>query len=152
MLRSALQKYFYAKEAISQDLNLYFVHANGEKVHLWSMEIPSYDIQLMERVALSNVLIKASVVTKVLPLNNFFWRLKRGILEAMKTINKMKQEHEDYMLSLQLGESVEKQKSLFSLVDKVIKKPERRSGMAYFSLVTLENVNYYPSYKKRLFF
>lgn len=64
-------------------------------------------------------------------------------METMKTINKMKQEHGDYMLSLQLGESVEQQKSLFSLVDKVIKKPERRNGMAYFSLVTLENVKFF---------
>lgn len=46
----------------------------------------------------------------------------------MEAINKMKQEHGDYVLSLQLGESVENQKNLSSLVDRGIKKPERGSG------------------------
>lgn len=63
--------------------------------------------------------------------------------------NKMKQEHGDYMLSLQLGQSIEKRKSLFSLIDKDIKKPKRGSDMAYFSLVTLENVKFFFFFQKQ---
>ncbi|KAL4208135.1 hypothetical protein AB4K20DRAFT_1994273, partial [Rhizopus microsporus] len=112
MLRNILQKYFYSKETTSQDLKLHFVHA---RVHLWSME----------RIALSKVPTKVSTAAEDLSLGNFFWRLKGHL--GNYGDNKMKQEHGDYMLSLQLGQSIEKRKSLFSLIDKDIKKPKRGS-------------------------
>ncbi|KAI8885577.1 hypothetical protein K501DRAFT_270678 [Backusella circina FSU 941] len=48
----------------------------GTKVHLWTLEIPSNDIQILEHVISSEIPLDHTEVGKIFDLGNFVWKLE----------------------------------------------------------------------------
>ncbi|KAI8350632.1 hypothetical protein EDC96DRAFT_448230 [Choanephora cucurbitarum] len=119
MIKAIYKKYRFATKETTVELRVHFVHARGTKMHLWSLEAPFENTFVMQRVASTEIPAIASDSSSILSLGNFAWALKQIVSKTSKTLDKMAEEHEAELISVQFGE--EKQpEDLYSMVDKEI--------------------------------
>lgn len=115
----------------------------GTKVHLWSLGMPGDDIQILQQIAISDVSVQADeakenldlgILVQKLKVNwekkaviiNELVLLKKTCIDYTETIiNRMKHEHSDYMLSLQMNDDAEERPNLSGWVVRKIQKPEK---------------------------
>ncbi|KAI7906702.1 uncharacterized protein BX663DRAFT_497367 [Cokeromyces recurvatus] len=74
-LRRILKSCFYATEDTLRELKVIFVHARGKHTHLWSLETPAKDVQVLEHLSYSDIPTDVSQVDKIFNLGNLVWKL-----------------------------------------------------------------------------
>lgn len=118
----------------------------GAKIHLWTLEIPTKDIQVLDYVISTEVPLKASDTQKILDLGNFIYKLQvsyaKGTGNRMKTklpmlqecidctlgiMKKMKAEHDEYLIMKQFNPDMEPRTNLSTFVEQEIQKSVKGS-------------------------
>lgn len=93
-LRKIIKTLHFATETIMRQLRVLFVHVRGKfplfqfkyytnikkfligtKVHLWTLEMPSKDVQVLDHMVSVDVLLNNNQVDKILDLGNFVRKL-----------------------------------------------------------------------------
>ncbi|KAI8367008.1 hypothetical protein EDC96DRAFT_544047 [Choanephora cucurbitarum] len=104
-LRKILRTFYFATESTLHELMVLFGHARGKRIHLCSLEMPAQDVQVLEHLSYADIPTDASQIDKIIDLGNFVWKLIDCLKRSCDTINKMKEEHRDYLLMLRLTTS-----------------------------------------------
>ncbi|KAI8973187.1 hypothetical protein BDF20DRAFT_837154 [Mycotypha africana] len=126
-LRKILKTCFYATEDMLCELKVLFVHARSKRIHLWSLEMPAKDVQVLEHLSYTDIPTNVSQVDKILNLGNFVWKLSDCLRKSYQTINRMKEEHVRYLTMRQLNPNNQSRVNLATLVEKEIQKPLKGS-------------------------
>ncbi|CAO3633698.1 unnamed protein product [Mucor hiemalis] len=97
MLKTVADELYLASVSTFSKLKLFFVHASGKAIYLWSMrhveEGPAYKLWLEKKPV-----IKTSFDDKVeqlLESINFFWSLKCLLQETEGVIKELEKEHRE---------------------------------------------------------
>ncbi|OBZ81658.1 hypothetical protein A0J61_10293 [Choanephora cucurbitarum] len=126
LFNAIFKKYHHAPIDTAINLTITFVHARGDSLHLWNLELCSKKVYALKKVYKTKVPTSQADTTNVLALGNFSWCLKECLEKSCKTIEKMKEEHESFEVRVLMGEPA--QSSLLEMVDTDIKKPVKGAG------------------------
>lgn len=81
-LRKMLKTWYFVQFKCHNNIK-YTLYNLGAKIHLWTLEIPTKDIQVLDYVISTEVPLKASDTQKILDLGNFIYKLcYRNVLIA----------------------------------------------------------------------
>ncbi|KAI8094180.1 hypothetical protein BDF21DRAFT_408157 [Thamnidium elegans] len=97
-LRKILKTWYFANVDTVRALKVFFIHARGKRVHLWSLEMSMKEVQVMGHITSSEIPVNATDAGKVLDLGNLIWKLKDGIKKTCEVMDQIKKEHEEYLL------------------------------------------------------
>ncbi|CAO3616358.1 unnamed protein product [Mucor hiemalis] len=117
-------------------LRVLFVHAKGDSIHLWTLKIPSKDVQVLELVGSSQIPLLRTETAKMMKLGNLLWKkMKEYLPDSCDIINKMKQQHNDYEVLKQIDPNTRSRTNLSSFVEREIQKPVRGSKFSISDLL-----------------
>ncbi|KAL7314614.1 hypothetical protein PS15m_012332 [Mucor circinelloides] len=140
-LRKIIKTYFYATEDMLHKLKVVFVHPRGKRIHLWSLEMPTKDVQVLEHLAYTELPTDVSQIDKILSLGNFFWKLNNCLQDSSKVISRMKEEHTDYLAMRQINPNHPSRINLATLVEKEIQKRVKGSDYGIILPRQLDDFN-----------
>lgn len=127
LLRRILRTYFFATEDALRDLRVLYIHARGKRIHLWSLEMPAKDVQVLEHLGYADIPTDVSQTDRILHLGNFIWKLSDFLQNSCQVIDRMKEEHTNYLVMRQLNPYNEPRVNLAALVKNEIQKPVKGS-------------------------
>ncbi|KAI9475606.1 MAG: hypothetical protein EXX96DRAFT_609537 [Benjaminiella poitrasii] len=104
--------HFNATEETLLELKVIFVHARGKRIHMWSLEMPVKDVQVLKHLTYADTPTDTS---------------QDCLQKSCKAINKMKEGHMDYQLMRQLNPNNQSRIKLATLVQNEIQKPVKGS-------------------------
>ncbi|CAO0799530.1 unnamed protein product [Mucor circinelloides] len=122
-------------------LKVVFVHARGKRIHLWSLEMPSKDVQVLEHLTYTELPTDVRQIDKILGLVNFVWKLNNCLQDSSKVISRMKEEHTDYLAMRQINPNHPSRINLATLVEKEIQKPVKGSDYGIILPKQLDDFN-----------
>ncbi|KAI9250220.1 hypothetical protein BDA99DRAFT_523188 [Phascolomyces articulosus] len=130
MFRSFVNLYHHADLNTLQQLRLWFLHARGDSMHLWALQMPAANIFILERIAKAIVPIEIKDSYYINSVFELFWILKSGLEETGKTLALLEKSHDDYMEEELFGDIQEgdKREDLRKTVATKVVKPVRGSG------------------------
>ncbi|KAG0164684.1 hypothetical protein DFQ30_009545 [Apophysomyces sp. BC1015] len=131
MLRKIISKFHYGDIDILKKLQVFFVHARGQCIHVWKMEIPVEEVLVMERVLKIEVPRSPAESFKLLKLADAFWALKNLMDTSLDVIRELENSHAEYLIEQMLGENSENnmRRDLRELLNNEIEKPIRQPGV-----------------------
>ncbi|KAI7879974.1 hypothetical protein K492DRAFT_195515 [Lichtheimia hyalospora FSU 10163] len=129
MLRSIFMKYYYGGND-AHDLCVYFAHARGYKLHVWSLSMPTQNGELvLDRIMSLKIPTLVTERDVLLEMLNSFWALKMLLNRTVRTIDKMREEHTCTLERFALGDRTPPPQDLRKLIQKSdCQKPEKRQG------------------------
>ncbi|KAI8382445.1 hypothetical protein BD560DRAFT_487289 [Blakeslea trispora] len=113
-----------AKFSSVMSLKIPFVHARGEQLYLWSLEICSEKLYAFQKIYESKVPVNWDDEEDILSLCVLVWLLERMLSNLINSIDRIKKEHQKAKTNNILGRKGEDEE-LLSFVNDDIKKPVR---------------------------
>ncbi|CEG82149.1 hypothetical protein RMATCC62417_16265 [Rhizopus microsporus] len=121
------KKYCWASKQTAGRLKIPFVHARRDTIHLWSLELCSSKLYCSKKVFKCVVPKAMNATNDILTLGNVCWYLISALRDAARTIQAMKNEHNQYEVERVLSGG-DNRVPLNQLVNLDIKKPIEGSG------------------------
>ncbi|EPB83308.1 hypothetical protein HMPREF1544_09954 [Mucor circinelloides 1006PhL] len=121
------KKYYWASQETAGRLKIPFVNARHGTIHLWSLELCSPKLYCSKKVFKCVVPKAMSETNDILALGNVCWCLTSALRDAAKTIQAMKNEHNQYEIERVLSGS-DNRVPLNQLVNSDTKKPTEGCG------------------------
>ncbi|KAI8070641.1 uncharacterized protein B0P05DRAFT_513835 [Gilbertella persicaria] len=122
MLNNLIKKYHKATIETAITLKVPFVHARGDAIHLWSLEICDNKLYALQKLYEAKIPLSWLDKAEVLSLGILLWLL-RGLLSTLiSTIDTMQEEH-DRARTVSLLGLPSPGKDLLDFVNTDIKKP-----------------------------
>ncbi|RCH86817.1 hypothetical protein CU097_010440, partial [Rhizopus azygosporus] len=118
MITHAYKKYPYTTRAATYQLRIHFMHAKEKKLNLWSLEFASLDVQILQRIAVADVPETEDHSVQILGLDRFTYKLQEEMTSSVDALQKMRKEHDSYVVSPELSDEHEERESLTNLVSK----------------------------------
>ncbi|OBZ85223.1 hypothetical protein A0J61_06719 [Choanephora cucurbitarum] len=137
IFNSLYKKYCWASEAAALKLQVPFLHARHDQIHLWSLELCSSELYCSKRIFKTKVPKSMADSQDILSLGNLSWSYRRLLEGATRVVKMMKEEHEEYLLQKVLSNEAESRTSLSTLLKLDIQKPVK--GPGYSLLLPEEN-------------
>ncbi|KAF7725434.1 hypothetical protein EC973_009608 [Apophysomyces ossiformis] len=128
MLKDIARRFPWGKFETFQKLKVYFVHARGEHINLWGLEMVSPSVFVLERLEKAQVPRYRLDAGLLLGLCDLFWKVKVGVSRTLNVIKDLRDEHDDYLVDATLGLATDDRESLVQVVRPTILKPAKGEG------------------------
>ncbi|KAG1001893.1 hypothetical protein G6F57_013586 [Rhizopus arrhizus] len=127
IFNAAFKKYFWSREDTGLQLRIPFLHARHDMLHLWSLELCSSKLYISKKIYKCVVPANMTDVKDILALGNLVWLYREELEKTVKTLKKMKKEHNSYEFERMLG-SDDARESLSKMVNSKIQRPIQGAG------------------------
>ncbi|KAG0805097.1 hypothetical protein G6F20_012176 [Rhizopus arrhizus] len=102
-------------------------HVKYDMLHLWSLELCSSKLYISKKIYKCVVPANMTDVKDILALGNLVWLYREELEKTVKTLKKMKKEHNSYEFERMLG-SDDARESLSKMVNSDIQRPIQGAG------------------------
>ncbi|KAI8375757.1 hypothetical protein EDC96DRAFT_306210 [Choanephora cucurbitarum] len=126
MFGAAFKKYNRASHEVAQQLNILFVHARCDSIHLWSLELCSKKVYALKKIYVVKTPTSSSSSSHVLALGNLVWKMKTIMKKSACVLEKMRKSHEENTTKMMMGATCSF--DLLEYVNVDIQRPEKGAG------------------------
>ncbi|CDH50755.1 predicted protein [Lichtheimia corymbifera JMRC:FSU:9682] len=129
MLRAIIMKFYYGGDEV-HDLCVYFAHARGCKLHVWSLSMPTRNGDLvLERIMSMSIPTLVTERNVLLEMLNYLWALQILLHRTVRIMGKMQDNHTCVLERFAIGDSTPPPQDLRHLIKKSdCQKPTKQQG------------------------
>ncbi|CAO3695165.1 unnamed protein product [Rhizopus microsporus] len=128
IFNAAFKKYFFATKETAMKLQIPYLHAMEDSLHLWVLELCSNKLYISNKVFKCQIPKAMDDTKNVLALGNLLWCLKIKLERVHNILKAMKEEHDSYETQRMLEGSSSSRLSLVEMVNIEIQKPVKGEG------------------------
>ncbi|KAI8973813.1 hypothetical protein BDF20DRAFT_805005, partial [Mycotypha africana] len=127
IFNSAYKKYFFATEETATKLQIPYLHAMEDSLHLWVLELYSNKLYISNKAFKCKIPESMKDTKNILAMGNLLWCLKMKLEGANIVLKAMKEEHDSYQVGRMLRGD-DSRRSLVEMVNVDIQKPIKGEG------------------------
>lgn len=128
IFNAAFKKYSFATEETALKLQIPYLHAMEDSLHLWVLELCSSKLYISNKVYKCQIPKAMNDTKNIIAMGNLLWCLKMKLERVHKILKDMKEEHDNYEIQRMLEGSSSSRLSLVEMVSTEIQKPVKGEG------------------------
>ncbi|CAO3667671.1 unnamed protein product [Rhizopus stolonifer] len=128
IFNAAFKKYFFATEETAMKLQVPYLHAMEDSLHLWVLELCSNRLYISNKVFKCQIPKAMDDTKNIIAMGNLLWCLKMKLERVHNILKAMKEEHDSYEIQRMLEGNSSSRFSLVEMVSTEIQKPVKGEG------------------------